>query len=229
MRIDSCARQVASNRRRFRRLVVEQLEDRRLLAGTTIDITLDRWLDQFGYQPEVSQAYEDMVSLGSIFDTGASIVSFSATDQFLLDPFGGGGNGIPVKVPGGAQAEGIGGILTGDVSQPGTVLVDGIHVNVWSGDIFSDAGGLYFDQIQGRGFVADAAASGIQFAGDQRLNMEDDLYVGFSLAFTETGPASSGNQGQSRVISDYAGASRTFTFANPFPAPPAQGDNFHIL
>ncbi|MCU0981962.1 MAG: hypothetical protein MUF25_22645, partial [Pirellulaceae bacterium] len=118
MRIDSCARQVASNRRRFRRFVVEQLEDRRLLAGTTIDITLDRWLDQFGYQPEVSQAYEDMVSLGSIFDTGASIVSFSATDQFLLDPFGGGGNGIPVKVPGGAQAEGIGGILTGDVSQP---------------------------------------------------------------------------------------------------------------
>jgi hypothetical protein len=229
MRTDSCARHEASVRRRFRRFVVEQLEDRRLLAGNTIDITLDRWLDQFGYQPEVSQAYEDMVSLGSIFDTGASIVSFSATDQFLLDPFGGGGNGIPVKVSGGAQAEGIGGILTGDVSQPGTVLVDGIHVNVWSGDIFSDAGGLYFDQIQGRGFVEDAAPSGIQFAGDPRLNMEPGIYNGYSLLFTSTASASAGNLGVSRTITGYDGSTRTFSLASAFPNAPVSGDTFHIL
>ncbi len=157
MQIHRCPSQQAAcrRRRRFRRAALEQLEDRRLLAGGYIDFTLDSLLDQFGYQPEISQAYEDKVSWGSIFDTGASLVSFSATDQYLFESYQTGG-GIPIKVYGGAQAEGIGGILTGDVSQPGTVLVDGFHTSVWSMDIFSDESGMYFDQIQGRGSVDDA-------------------------------------------------------------------------
>src|SRR5262249_15760041 len=50
---------------------------------------------------------------------------------FLQEP-------IPVKVPGGAFAEGIGGSITGDVSEPGTILVDGLH----AADLTFDADGF---------------------------------------------------------------------------------------
>jgi hypothetical protein len=57
----------------------------------------------------------------SIFDTGASAITFAASDQAnYVDP-------IPVKVAGGAMADGIGGGITGDVSEPGTILADGLH------------------------------------------------------------------------------------------------------
>ncbi|HUT92052.1 MAG TPA: Calx-beta domain-containing protein [Thermoguttaceae bacterium] len=212
-------------RGRFRRPVMEQLERRLLLANGSFEITLDPIFDMFGFQPETTQFYENQGSLGSIFDTGASVVTFSAVDQLLMDPFGG-GSGIPIKVPGGAEAEGIGGMLTGDVSEPGTVLVDGIHVNVFSGNIFES--GSYFDQLQGRGSVA-SASSGSQFIGDDRLNLEDDVYSGFSLVFTSTSPASSANLGAGRTITDYDGDTRTFTFSSGFPAVPTGGDTFHVV
>jgi hypothetical protein len=60
----------------------------------------------------------------SIFDTGASVVTFSADFQALAEFLG---DPIPIKVPGGATAEGIGGWIQGDVSQPGTILAGGMN------------------------------------------------------------------------------------------------------
>src|SRR5439155_12169248 len=66
----------------------------------------------------------------SIFDTGASAITFSATDQTnYLDP-------IAIKVPGGANADGIGGSITGGVSQPGDILADGLHAATLTFDQF---------------------------------------------------------------------------------------------
>jgi hypothetical protein len=206
---------------------VEILEDRTLLA-IDIEVPLDAVLDVFGFQPETIQVFEDKVSLGAIFDTGASVVTFSALDQFLFDPFKD-GTGIPIKIEGGAVAEGVGGILQGDVSEPGTILADGIHVSVFSTDIFGTGGGLYFDQLQGLGFVDDPSATTSQFRGNDRLNYEDDVYNGFSLLFTSTSPSSVTNLGESRLIADYDGTTRSFTLANGFQSAPAEGDTFHII
>jgi adhesin/invasin len=110
-----------------RRLLVEELEPRLVLNGPSYTIPLDPTLDQFGDQVSTVQAYGDdpatngNVTFG-IFDTGASAVTFSADDQnfSLATP-------LPVKVPGGAVAGGIGGTITGDVSQPETIWADGMH------------------------------------------------------------------------------------------------------
>jgi len=115
-----------------RRIQLELLERRELLYhGPTVlpdgsmVVGLDESLDQFGFQPAMFQAYEGQADF-SIFDTGASVVTFSATSQFFFQFFG--SDGIPIKVPCGASAEGVGGTLTGHVSQPGTVMADGLHV-----------------------------------------------------------------------------------------------------
>src|SRR5437867_3555666 len=107
------------------RFALEQLEPRLLLYhGPTLlpdgsmEVALDETLDQFGFQIAMFQSYENLVSF-SIFDTGASVVTISAADQFLFDLFGSGG--VPIKVHCGATAEGVGGSLTGHVSEPGTV------------------------------------------------------------------------------------------------------------
>lgn len=103
----------------------------RLVLSTTVPIALtvplDPTADQFGGQIETVQAYEDpagvRVTFG-VFDTGSSVVAFSADDQMYFDDSGA---PIPVLSPGGAEADGIGGAITGDVSQPGTIWVGGIH------------------------------------------------------------------------------------------------------
>ncbi len=107
-------------------LILEQLEARLVPTGTPVlTIPLDPNLDQFGDQILTVQAYGDSTRATSgIFDTGASAVTFAPGDQ---DMFTQNGNPIPIKVPGGAQASGIGGDVTGDVSQPGTILADGLH------------------------------------------------------------------------------------------------------
>ena len=120
---------VGSDRRRMRRinLWVETVESRQLLtlpAVLTIPMMPD--LDQFGDQILVVQAFgvPERTALG-IFDSGASAVTFAGQDQ---DFFGMGDVGaIPIKVVGGASAEGIGGAITGDVSEPGTIFSDGMH------------------------------------------------------------------------------------------------------
>jgi autotransporter-associated beta strand protein len=122
------------------RVQVEQLESRLLLHhGPTVypdgsvELELDDTLDQFGFQAAIFQAYEDQVAF-SIFDTGASVVTISATDQFFFQLFG--TTGIPVKVLCGAVAEGVGGALVGHVSEPGTVMADGLHISALTFDEF---------------------------------------------------------------------------------------------
>ncbi len=86
-----------------------------------VDLNPD--FDQFGSQIPTVQIYEDASgeksSAFGIYDTGCSVVTWSAYDQFISP--------VPIKVFDGAEAEGIGGTLTGDVSQPGKVLVAGMH------------------------------------------------------------------------------------------------------
>jgi hypothetical protein len=107
-------------------LTVEALEGRLVPAvPPTLTIPLDPTLDQFGDQVVAVQGYGDASHAAfSIFDTGASAITFSADDQANFTDLGG---GIPIKVPGGASASGIGGDITGDVSEPGTILADGAH------------------------------------------------------------------------------------------------------
>ena len=112
------------------RLVLERLEERTLLSNPvvgsdgSVTITLDEVFDLFGFQPVGIQAFDDRASF-AIVDTGASVITFSHFDQFLFKL---GNDPIPIKVPNGAEAHGIGGTLIGDVSEPGTMQVDGLHV-----------------------------------------------------------------------------------------------------
>jgi phage tail sheath protein FI len=62
-----------------------------------------------------------------------------------------------------------------------------------------------------------------QFDGDASLSSQDDAYNNAYLRFT-----SGALNGQARLISDYVGASKTFTFATPFSAAPAANDQFVI-
>jgi hypothetical protein len=104
------------------RLILEQLEDRLVLSVLTIP--LDSVADRTGDQIIDVQQYNDPSrSAMSIFDTGSSAITFSAADQ---GRFTAAGHPIPIKVPGGAVADGIGGRVTGDVSQPGTIIVGGL-------------------------------------------------------------------------------------------------------
>lgn len=123
-------------------LAFDHFEPRLVLSAspTWLTIPLDPTFDQFGAQVETIQAYGDpsQATFG-IFDTGASVVTVSAEDRGALDSNGG---SIPVKVPGGAIADGIGGAVIGDVSEPGTIWADGIHASNLS---FDDYGFPYFD------------------------------------------------------------------------------------
>jgi len=105
-------------------LVVSLLTLPGRLGAQDVQINLDPSLDQYGSQIETTQIYSDAGGLRptfGIYDTGASVVSFSADDQSgFLPP-------IPIKAAGGATAEGVGGSLVGDVSAPGAVLADGLH------------------------------------------------------------------------------------------------------
>ena len=106
------------------RLFLEELEDRFTPSGS-VTVPLDASLDQFGDQIGTVQAYGDgsQATFG-IFDTGASAVTFSPDDA---DLFSASGTPIPIKISGGASAGGIGGQITGDVSQPGVILAAGMH------------------------------------------------------------------------------------------------------
>ncbi|MCI0685503.1 MAG: PKD domain-containing protein [Gemmataceae bacterium] len=130
-------RQVAA--RRYRP-TLQVLEDR--LAPAVVEVPLDPNLDAFGNQFEVVQIYRNDDGLGDrvtfgIFDTGASPVTFGFVDQLIFDLFG---QAIPVLPGVEVTAEGIGGTLTGLVTEPGTILADGLHaVDL---DAFLDGGGI---------------------------------------------------------------------------------------
>jgi Aspartyl protease/Bacterial Ig domain/Domain of unknown function DUF11 len=106
---------------------LQLLEDR--VTPSNLDVPLDPALDQFGDQFETVQAYQNSDGLGdrvtfSIFDTGASPITFGWEDQFLFDLSG---QAIPTLPGVDVTASGVGGDLTGLVSEPGTILADGIH------------------------------------------------------------------------------------------------------
>ena len=75
-------------------------------------------IDTIGQQIPTVQVYNPGDGKGdritySIYDTGASVVTYGHQD---LSGFASLGQAIDVKVPNGAQASGLGGILTGDIS-----------------------------------------------------------------------------------------------------------------
>lgn len=97
------------------------------VEAADLSISLVPEFDQFGSQVELVQVYEDadgQRAAFGIYDTGASVVTLSATDQFYYDFLG---QAVPVKVPNGAVADAIGSPVVGDVSMPGTVYADGMH------------------------------------------------------------------------------------------------------
>lgn len=99
--------------------------------GVVVEVELDSYLDRFGSQIEMIQIYQDGSgdrAAYSIYDTGASVITWSAADQDASLP------PIPIKAFDGAEAEGIGGTLTGDVSQPGTVLAVGLDAIQFTSD-----------------------------------------------------------------------------------------------
>src|SRR5882724_2465879 len=118
-------------RRRGRLMLhLEQLETR--LTPSVVTVPLDPAHDQFGDQIVTVQSYGDPNHAAfSFFDSGASAITFSAAEQAALASQG---FAIPILNPGGAVAQGLGGgplslggLITGDVSRPGTILADGLH------------------------------------------------------------------------------------------------------
>jgi hypothetical protein len=166
-------------RRRFT-LAIEVLENR--VVPSTVTVHMDPSLDQFGAQIQTVQAYNSAAQATfGILDTGASPVTFSADDQATFTSLG---VPIPVIPNATAQAGGIGGNITGDVSKPGTIIADGVHVAT-----------LQFDSLGFPYYTVDLSASkstpGIQaFIG---------TYGGSPLLPTVTGTpvfnASSSNPG----------------------------------
>jgi predicted aspartyl protease len=109
-----------------RRLDVELLEARLALSAATI--TLDPFNDEFGSQIQTVTQFgnSNRVTFG-LLDTGASPITVAQADQASFADAAGNPDPIPIKVAGGASGDGIGGGVTGDVSQPVTVLTDGLH------------------------------------------------------------------------------------------------------
>jgi hypothetical protein len=128
---------------------------------TPVTIPLNPATDQFGDQIVTVQAYGNANHAAfSFFDTGASAVTFSAAEQAALAAQG---FAIPILNPGGAIAQGLGGgplsmggLITGDVSMPGTILADGLHAASMS---FNPSGGVNFSINFG---PTSAATPGIQ-------------------------------------------------------------------
>jgi hypothetical protein len=103
-------------------------------------------------------------------------------------------------------------------------VVDVAHVEVQSDDAigFADVINTNVDAALS-GSVNDASPAAGDFDGDAGLSAVDDFYIGSYLAFT------SGNlQGMWRRVTDYNGTSKNLSFAEPFPAAPADTDTFVI-
>ena len=91
-------------------------------TSTALDIQLYDFLDTFGEQVAALQAVDTGAGLEyavGIYDTGASVSTISQGDQSFMN--------LPVKCAGCAEAQAIGGSLVGDVGQPQTFFVDGLH------------------------------------------------------------------------------------------------------
>lgn len=97
------------------------------VRGADLEIELIPELDLFGNQIEVVQGYQwggEMALAFGIYDTGASVLTLSATDRAFFEMQGA---TVPVKVLSGAQADAVDGVVVGDVSMPMTFWADGLH------------------------------------------------------------------------------------------------------
>jgi len=117
-------------------LHLEDLEKRLVLSPGNLVISLGSAY-QYGHQIVTVQSYKVSTPPGvnvnalqsatgpsfSIFDTGSSVIAFSAQDQAFLT---GENQPIPIQIFGGASAQGIGGPAVGNVSEPGTVFANGL-------------------------------------------------------------------------------------------------------
>jgi len=99
----------------------------------------------------------------------------------------------------------------------------------------SDAGGLDMDALADTawigGTVTDGDPAAGEFDGDAGLSATDDIYNGMLLVFKDGTLA-----GQNRRITDYTGATKTFTFSGaagtsdaPFLSAPANSDTFILI
>lgn len=119
------------------------------VQADNVVIPLDPALDLIGDQIEVIQGYyhedetpEQMRITFGIYDTGASVVTLSYIDQLLFEYLY--GSGVPIRNPGGAVADGVDGRVVGDVSEPGTVVSDGLHaLHIDPNDLFNS--GIVWD------------------------------------------------------------------------------------
>ncbi len=116
-------------RNNLARLVIEALEQRELPA-VVIPLTPAR--DQFGDQVVTLQRYQidpqfynydGYLNQFAIFDTGSPFISFG---YYASQQNSGDGDLVPIKVPGGAIANAIGGRIAADVGMPGLTEVQGI-------------------------------------------------------------------------------------------------------
>lgn len=143
-------------------------------------------------------------SSGGLTGHGASLTGGGTSGHGLLAAAPSSGDGIIATSAGGGQALGtaIRAVINAEVD---TALSD-INLD----EIFRLSGN-----------VNDGAATAGSFIGDAGLSALDDFYNGLVLVFT-----SGALRGVGRVIEDYVGATKTLSFANDFPAAPANGVTF---
>lgn len=120
-------------------LCVETLELRLALSGTpfptSLTIQLDPNLDISGQEILAVEAYQEIArATFSLFDTGSSAITFSASAQAALTAKG---LQIPISIKGGGIVAGIGGPQVGDVSNGAVIQADGLHAATLS---FDDSG-----------------------------------------------------------------------------------------
>lgn len=123
---------------------------------------------------------------------------------------------------------------TGNVIPTVTTVTNMVTANVTqiSGDsTAADNMEAFYEGAFVTSSVSDATPAVGDFTGAVGLSATDDFYNGCVLAFT-----SGTNKGISRKVTDYTGASRTFTFAGTtgradaaFTTAPANGDTFIII
>lgn len=110
-------------------LNLETLEDRQLPSVTIpLDVTRDRFGDQivalqrYHIAPEY-YSYDGVLNYFSIFDTGSPFISFGyySEQQRIGD-----GDLVPIKVPGGAVANAIGGRIAAEVGMPDQIEIQGL-------------------------------------------------------------------------------------------------------
>lgn len=97
----------------------------------------------------------------------------------------------------------------------------------WTGSAFVDVGDIaksVLDEISATGTVDDESATTTEFDGDSSLSDQDGWYENATIVFTSGDLAD-----LVRKVEGYTGATRTFTFEDPWPTAPGDGDTFRII